>query len=870
MVEFNLKNRRLFLIVGLVAFFSVFALLLRLLPMFGMGNTDILSMVASDDPLYNLRQVEQILANFPNYAWFDPMTLYPTGSTIYWGPLFPVIGAAFCLLTGATTRPEIIGTALIIPPLMAAATVVIMYLVGRNFGDWKTGLLASGFTAVVGGQFFFRSFYGYYDHHIAEVLFSTLFCLVYIYAIYPDKGTRIDLKDFGSYKKILFLSVLAGIAYLLGLFTMPTMILFAMIVGIFTLIQFIIDFYRGNSSEYLLITNSVVFLTAIAGLLVFGLKSPGIDLSTYSIGHIYAYLLLIAGTAILYILARYLRGKEKFYYPGFIVGLGILSALILYVVSPQLFALFIGALFAFFGQQPVTNTVVEAMGWSWSEAWVSFSYGLILFVGGALVILYNNAKDEHPHQVFALVWSLVIFYSTWQHIRYEYYLAVNIALLAAVCTSFVFERGWKDIRKLISGIANLRESDEPGEPEKNEDRKGKKQKKSGKKASAVSGPDYLIIAACILIAALGILFVYNSVSYDYSVAASGGLRMNPDWRESLDWLGNNTPDTGVNYFTIYDPKTFTYPPQSYGVMSWWDYGHMITYISKRIPNANPFQQGVAGPNGSAAFFMATSENTANQILDNDGTRFIITDYEMDYGKFPAMATWFNSSAGPDPYMKSLFAPSQANPSQVRSVQLNEEPYYQTMISRLHNFDGSMTKATAAYYVEYTDPGTTGLQLPVVTNAISMNASAAAAQAAQFNSNAPAGKHADVLQNGNLIWSPIDDVPALRHYRLVHESPTNIVPIFYNEASPDIKYVKTFEYVKGAHIKGSGIIELPLVSNTGRNFTYRQESVNGEFVVPYSTTGNPYGVRAVGKYRIVGTNTEFDVPESAVMQETTIN
>ena len=27
-----------------------------------------------------------------------------------------------------------------------------------------------------------------------------------------------------------------------------------------------------------------------------------------------------------------------------------------------------------------------------------------------------------------------------------------------------------------------------------------------------------------------------------------------------------------------------------------------------------------------------------------------------------------------------------------------------MISKLHNFDGSMTEPTTAYYVEYTEPG----------------------------------------------------------------------------------------------------------------------------------------------------------------------
>jgi asparagine N-glycosylation enzyme membrane subunit Stt3 len=92
---------------------------------------------------------------------------------------------------------------------------------------------------------------------------------------------------------------------------------------------------------------------------------------------------------------------------------------------------------------------------------------------------------------------------------------------------------------------------------------------------------------------------------------------------------------------------------------------------------------------------------------------------------------------------------------------------------------------------------------------------------------------------------------------------------FNSQTNDVKYVKVFEYVKGAHIKGEGIIEVPLISNTGRNFTYRQMSINGEFIVPYSTTGNPYDVMATGKYRVVTTGKEYDVPESAVMQGTLV-
>lgn len=857
------KDCRTWLIAGLVALFSLFALWVRLLPMFALGQSDILASVGSDDPLYNLRQVEQILANFPNYAWFDPMTLFPTGSKIYWGPLFTVIAAFACLVTGATTRPEIIGVSLVVPPLMAAAMVPLMYFVGKTCGDWKTGLLAAGFTAVVSGQYFSRSLFGYFDHHIGEVLFSTLFCLIYMYAVFSEKRTAIDLKTFSTQKRTFMIAAFAGIAYLLGLFAMPTMILFAMIVGIFTVIQFVIDFFRNRTSEYLLVINTVIFTIAIAGLLAFGFKGSSLNLSDYTVGHVLAYLALIGGTWALYGIAQYLKGKERYYYPAALAGLALAVSLLLFIASPKVFNLLIVSLFSFFGQAAITNTVQEARGWSPGAAWIVFNYGLILFAGGAVVMLYNNIRDEHPHQIYALVWSIVILFSTWQHVRYEYYLAVNIALLSAVCVSFVFENTRNNVKKIIPGFGSIREKTGVKDITDEESSHGKKRKRTIRKESVSFSTDYILSGLLVVTVGLAILFAYTSATYNYSSAVSSPFRMNGDWKESLEWMANNTPETGVNYLTIYDPVTFRYPPQAYGVMSWWDYGHMITYIAKRIPNANPFQQGVAGPDGSAAFFISTSEDLANTVLDHDGTRYIITDIEMDTGKFYAMTTWYNATASIGPYQTILLTTLRDDPNALQPVTLYTQQYYLTMVSRLHNFDGSMVQPSNVYYIEYADPDITQLSLPAITNGGEMNASEAMKRVVQFNAGASLGHHAVILSPA--ITAPTETVPALRHYRLVHESPSNV----FSTATPDVKYVKVFEYVRGARITGDGIIEVPLVTNTGRSFMYRQESVNGEFVVPYSTTGTS-GVKATGKYRIAGTSREFEVPESAIENGMVIN
>jgi dolichyl-diphosphooligosaccharide--protein glycosyltransferase len=433
--------------------------------------------------------------------------------------------------------------------------------------------------------------------------------------------------------------------------------------------------------------------------------------------------------------------------------------------------------------------------------------------------------------------------------------------------SFAIDLLWP----ILSGMpgsnnAGIKPSGEPEQGSGTPSRK-KPAKQARKKTGTSQTDTHYRIAVALLFTALALLFVYTSVSDSYSRMSGVGPQMISDWKESLEWMGNNTPETGMDYYAIYDPKTFNYPEQSYGVMSWWDYGHMITYIAKRIPNANPFQQGVAGPNGSAAYFVATDEDTANRILDHDGTRYVVTDILMDdimTGKFHAMATWFNSTDGIGPFARTFYVRKGDSGMQYEPAILLRQDYYLTTVSRLHNFDGSMTEPSDVYYAEFAYADFSGTRLPVLSNGGRMNATEAHQKANQFNTSLPSGTHAGVFSYD--LYQPVDTVPALRHYRLVHESPTNV----YNSKTLNVKFVKVFEYVKGAHIRGTGVISLPVVTDTGRHFTYRQASTNGEFIVPYSTTGNAYGVKAGGKYTIEGTGTTFDVPERAVMDGTTIN
>jgi oligosaccharyl transferase (archaeosortase A-associated) len=853
MVNANFEKFKPYFIILLIIILAIFAIWVRSLTMPQLIGNNQFVLSEEPDVSYNLRLVEQMIVNYPSYPNFEAMTQYPYGTIEPWGPLFTFIITSVCLILGALTRPEIAAVAFAVPPVLAAIMIPVMFYLGKVLSDWKTGMLSAVFISIVSGQFFYRSLYGFADHHIAEVLFSTIFVLAYVAALLHTKSKKIDFQDFQTLKIPSIFGILAGVTYVLGLWTMPTMVLFAFMVSLFTLIQFSIDFFKGRRSEYLLIINGITFVIAIIGTLT-ALNSTSLALTSYSPAHILAYSLLIVGTLVLYGLTLVFE-KKKIYYPLAILGIAVIGLGLTFLLFPSIFSAFIGGFNQMFGAGAVTLTVQELRPWSLAEAWTTFNFGFILALGGIAYAIYRNIKEEKPEQIFVLVWALIVLYATFTHVRYEYYLGPVIAMLAALITGAVLSKGYPEVQKyLFRKKIAAKEAEEKPAP---------KRRKEVKKAANKSRYDGPLVVAFFLVAAFGVLFVGMSANYDYQIGnAMGYNTMHPDWRETLEWMGNNTPDPGVDYYTIYHQDTFQYPPQSYGVMSWWDYGHWITFFAHRIPHANPFQQGVSGVNGSASFFISPTEASTVTIANNLKTKYVVTDIEMDTGKFWAMATWYNSTLGASPYSDVFLITSPDNPLSYQPVTLYTQNYYDTTISKLHNFDGSMTDPSNVYYIQYADGTQQTNYYPIITQAQAINATTAIQMAKSYNANASTGYHATVASNSFL--NPIMRVPALQHFRLIYESSTNALG-----SQADVKYVKTFEYVKGAHIKGEGIIEIDLVTNQGRAFTYRQESVNGEFIVPYSTEGNPWNVKATGYYRIMNTGQEISVSEDAVQNGLTV-
>ncbi|MDD4126313.1 MAG: oligosaccharyl transferase, archaeosortase A system-associated, partial [Methanomicrobium sp.] len=623
----DIAKFRNYIILGLLVIFTLFALWVRMIPSEGLVTSAGVDLLGND-PWYNLRLIEVMVSDSLQYPWFDPMTYYPFGTDNFWGPLYPLIGAVMCLIAGASTRTDIMYVASWLPALMGALMVPLMYLVGSKVSDWKCGIAAALFTAVVAGQYVYRSLFGFVDHHIAEVLFGALFCFVFLYYLSYVREHPVNFKSVDTLKVPALIAVLCGIAYVLGLANMPTMVLFALIAAIYTGLQFIWDRLKGNSTEYLVLLNIITFAVAILGFLVIGIHHSGMSMARYSLGHVFAYSAIIVATLALYGLEKGLKEKPFSYYIGALTGLIIAGVLFMVYFVPEFFSFFISGLSSFFGYSTTLTTIQEANHWEFEGAWQAFNYGLILLVLGFIVAAWKFIKESRQTYLFIIVWSLVTLYSTTIQIRYEYYLAANIALLGAVFVAWAVEYGIKDILKFIgvdlSEKAVLAEASSAGSA-----KSGKKPEK--KKVSPTKTPaNSLNALAAVLGIVLAVLFVYSSAEVCIGTAdAMKYSGMTPDWQESLEWMGGNTPDTGIDYYKVYNRDTYANPEESYGVMTWWDYGHWITFVAKRAPNANPFQEGVAGPDGSAAFFIQQDESKSNAILDYLNTRYVITDIEMD-------------------------------------------------------------------------------------------------------------------------------------------------------------------------------------------------------------------------------------------------
>lgn len=809
-------------------------------------------------------------------TFFDPLTYFPFGTSLHFGPFvswgITVLSYIVGLGSPSTHTVNVVGA--FWPALLGTLLIFPVYFIGRELGGRGCGLLAALMVAVFPGQLFSRTVLGFTDHHSSETLLSTLTMLFFLLALRSGRHltfASLLKRDMPAIKSPLIYALLAGVSMGLYLDAWSMGILFEGIILVFFAVQGTVDYLRGRGTDYLGIILGLGFAVALLLLLPFANPANHFSLIQYSYFQPLMLFLGLVFALVTTLVAYKIRQRRVSWYifPASAAVVAVLELLVLYVVIPT----FVRNLFSGLGTYLLPRTggaaTVAELGALTNNNGIQnnfpglfgfdlFSPFLLSLIGIALLILYYYRKSQ-PGYLLVIVWSAIMFLITLSQNRSAYYYGVNAAILCAYLS-------WWAMHYFRFG-----------------DLEGAIMQKVREPAKVLEDLKVQHIAAVFLVI---FLFVIPSLT-----APTGSMEMakwtvgpNSEWYNSIVWLKDNTPEPGLDIYDIYqrppEGQFFQYPATAYGVMSWWDYGHLIETIGHRYPNANPFQEGIGNKSadvpGSSPFFLAESEDEAERVLTrlNESrspylnSRYIMTDVEMAIGKFHAMASW--SAIPQSKYTGAVYQPQG---EVLVPIQLWQEPYYRTMITRLHFFDGSETPIGEAIGVAYDNVEIQdGVWAPVMILApkISQNYT----ELVQFvNDSKNQGYYSGIMSTSPTV-TPVP-LEALKHYRLIHESAAA-------GTREGHKYVKTFEHVPGATITGTAapgtraIVVLPVTTNQNRTFVYSQSNItdsSGRFTltVPYSTEGPVVGgtnfdTLPMGPYTLqVGTSTyEVRIPESLIM------
>ncbi len=738
------------------------------------------------DAYYYMRHIENMVHNFPRFNVFDPYMLYPGGGTGLIRPFFAwlVAGTALLVGGGAPTQQTVATVGAYMPAILGALTVIPVYFIGKELFSRWAGVLAAALLAIMPGEFLHRSLLGFTDHHVAEALFSATAVLFLIMAVKRAREREVSFghllaRDWPTIRKPLIYALLAGVFLGLYLLSWQGALLFIFILFAYLAIQFIVDHLRGRSTDYLCIIGSSVFL--IAFLMLLPVLGGGSRELTYLVSLLFA----IAMPVVLSAVSRLLSGRavKPAYYPLVLAGVVGIVLVALLAINPSLLSYMIRQ-FGIFAPEGAALTVLEMHPLTIQIGWANFTTSFFISFVALAMLAFVTVRERSAEKTVFLVWCVVMLAAVLGQRRFGYYFAVNAALLTGYFSWKMLDLA--GLRKLlarpvesVAAVTTMRKKKKP--------RERARPRRAGAPAAAW---------AKVIIAGVAIFFLVFFPNIGMARGMAGGPHfigqwLGQGWESSCIWLRENTPEPFGDpdfYYESYPARAdFEHPDTAYGVMSWWDYGYFITQIGRRVPNANPMQAGAVQ---AGEFFTATDVDSANEVADARGVRFVMIDHMMATSKFYAMAEWAEPRTGRDlsEFQEYFGVPPAAAGEDPQWLGLLYYPaYYQSTAARLYNFDGKQVAPSENSAVVITWSGESVWRGMRYKNIV--------AEPVYFSSYEEALDYVGAQESGQFAIGGLDrfesPVPLeeLTDYELVHESDERVS--MDNRTMPG---VKVFEYL----------------------------------------------------------------------------
>ena len=713
------------------------------------------------DAYYYIRNIENMVRNFPRFNIFDPFMLYPGGALGLTRPFFAwlVAGAALVAGGGSPTQHTIEVVAAYMPAVLGVLALVPVYFIGKELFNRWVGIISAALVAILPSEFLHRSLLGFADHHVAETLFSTAAVLFLIMAFKRAREREIAFlhllgRDWAVIRKPLVYALLAGLFLGMYLISWQGGLMFVLVMFACLLVQFIVDHLRGRSTDYLCIVGTPLFLIAFLMLL------PVLEAGSRDAAYRLSMALAIVAPIVLSLISRLLadQGRKPILYPLALLGLAGIALAVLNVANPSLLRYMLG-LFNIFVPSGARLTIVEVAPLLWPLgsfsfwlAWANFTTSFFIAFIGLAMLAAILRREPSPDKTAFLVWSIIMLMAVLGQRRFSYYFAVNAALLTGLFS-------WKvlDLAGLGKLLIGPREIVRAARTLRRRERRARHRARVG---TSGQSRDVWVRVVVVGIVVFFVVFSPNIAPCREMAKQPSGI--DEAWYSALAWLRDNSPEPFGDpdyYYELYPPRAgFEYPDTAYGVMSWWDYGYHIMQISRRIPNSNP---GQAGAGQAAQFFSAQDEGSANEVADRLGSKYVVVDSVMPISFVHALARW--TGIGLELFYDTYYHRTQDGG--LVQMRLYHPAYYRSVVVRLYNFDGQAVVPAESGVISYTEEERTGRKIVTGYWPLTTYEEAAAYIADQGTDNYR-------IVSPDPFSSPVP-LEKLNSYQLVYESPATV-------------------------------------------------------------------------------------------------
>jgi oligosaccharyl transferase (archaeosortase A-associated) len=590
------------------------------------------------DAWYHIRLIENQVHNWPWRVTLDPYAA-PGGQFVPVAPLFDtLISTAVVMVHGRDADLRSIERiAAFAPAVLGATAVVVAWALALHVFGPLAAVLTAALLAVLPGHFLDRTLLGFVDHHALEALLALAVFWSIARALQRPTLTR---------------DVLSGV--MVGLYLMAWGS-GAFLVATLTLWLVVLILLAREVGELIRLARVLGTAATVAFLLVALFQDPGM----HRYGSQLLSLVLLAIVALAVVATHRSRASLP---PKAVViaGLGVAGGaalLLIFWLAPDLTRQVIFDVRRLAPDSARMN-VLEARPlfwypgqWTWSQPWAFFRSGFFVGVIGLIALSVRAWRLRRPMDVGIVAFGIMSFAATIGQNRFGYYLVPASALVG----------GYLAARVLDWGTA-ASAADPPARR---------------------SIPFAREIAAVIVVAAI---FGPNLAPSVLAASRTGTLPIY--WRESMAWLRARTPPPFTAAAGADDTFYLArYPQQAirpdYSVLNWWDHGYWIIQLARRVPVANPTQGGAPSV---ARFYVETDEAAAEAVLDREGSRYVVADWELPFrltaqgsvmGRFQSVADW--AGAEHARYYEVYYRREGA---EWTPVWVFHQPYYQTMVYRL--------------------------------------------------------------------------------------------------------------------------------------------------------------------------------------------